>query len=82
MPMAEVGFKMFSLNSLYIGHTRRKWYSDSMVFILHDLHNRWSRVKFMYLFFSIDKLCDEVLNLANAIRYVDSLIQDKYISLL
>ena len=53
-----------------------------MVFILHDLHSRWSRVKFMCLSFSIDKLCDEVLNLANAIRYVDSLIQDKYISLL
>ena len=53
-----------------------------MVVILHDLHSRWSRVKFMCLTFSIDKLCDEVLKLANAIEYLDSLIQDKYISVL
>ena len=33
------------------------------------IHSRWSLVKFMCLSFSIDKLCDEVLNLANAIRY-------------
>ena len=71
---------LIRISSLYLGHSKMRWNSSSILYWSHCLHILWF-ISILYHFpVSTSKLCDLIRNFQRALRF-SKLFSDKYFSI-